>query len=213
MADVTHSDMSSKARIRTAALKLFAAHGHHAVSLRQIAEATPIAHGSVVHHFGSKAGLIRAIEDDILARLREALDDLPPDISTAEELRRIRDANVGRLLEANPEIVDYTRRILLAPGADAEGASGLAHRITELTRDVIRGARSAGFSTSTGPEAVQVAELLVRYLGRLFLVPMLDHIWDGLENSDGLPPRSTTDLAVRVTYTSDTTEPHTTETP
>ncbi|PMC98922.1 hypothetical protein, partial [Brevibacterium paucivorans] len=67
--------------------------------------------------------------------------------------------------------------------------------------------------TSTGPEAVQVAELLVRYLGRLFLVPMLDHIWDGLENSDGLPPRSTTDLAVRVTYTSDTTEPHTKETP
>ncbi|PXA78925.1 TetR family transcriptional regulator [Auritidibacter sp. NML120779] len=206
MADVTHGNMSSKARIRTAALKLFAAHGHHAVSLRQIAEATPIAHGSVVHHFGSKAGLIRAVEDDILARLREALDDLPPDIRTAEELRRIRDANVGRLLEANPEIVDYARRVLLAPGTDAEGASGLSHRIAELTRSVVRGARSTGFSTSTRSEAVQVAELLVRYLGRLFLAPMLDHIWDGLEDSEGLPPRSTTDLTVRVTYSSDKQE-------
>lgn len=202
MADVAPVDMSSKARIRTAALRLFAAHGHHAVSLRQIAEATPIAHGSVVHHFGSKAGLIAAIEDDIVERIAAVLDDLPPDISTAEELRDTRDANVAALFDANPEIVDYLRRVLLEP-IGSEESTGLSHRIAELTQEVVHNARRAGFSESTRPEAVQVAELLTRYLGRLFLSPVLDHIWAGLEDSEGLPPRSTTDLQVRVTYTQD----------
>lgn len=103
--------------MRTTALTLFVAHGHHAESLRQIAIATPFAQGSVVHRFGRKAGPLRAIEDAIFDRLQIALDDLLPNIDTANELRRTRDANLERPLEANPEIGDLRDRTVVATSA------------------------------------------------------------------------------------------------
>ncbi len=54
-------------RIRNAALKIFAAQGASATSLRTVAAAAGVSLGLVQHHFATKAGLIKAVDDHVLA--------------------------------------------------------------------------------------------------------------------------------------------------
>src|SRR3954464_12699485 len=56
-------DLTGKANIRNAALRLFAERGHDAVTVREIAAAAGVSPALVVHHFGSKDGLRAAVDD------------------------------------------------------------------------------------------------------------------------------------------------------
>ena len=56
-------DLTARARIREAAFRLFAAHGVEGTSLRAIAEEAGTSAALVMHHFGSKVGLVRAVDD------------------------------------------------------------------------------------------------------------------------------------------------------
>ena len=62
------SDLTTKARIRDTAMELFGAEGVAATSLRSVAAAAGVSPGLVVHHFGSKQGLVRAV-DEAVARV------------------------------------------------------------------------------------------------------------------------------------------------
>src|ERR1051326_5937199 len=55
-------DLTGKANIRNAALRLFAERGHDAVTVREIAAAAGVSPALVVHHFGSKDGLRAAVD-------------------------------------------------------------------------------------------------------------------------------------------------------
>src|SRR5436190_1192209 len=57
------SDLTTKARIRDAAMELFAREGAAAGSLRAVARAAAVSPGLIVHHFGSTEGVIRADSD------------------------------------------------------------------------------------------------------------------------------------------------------
>src|SRR5690606_36339221 len=90
---IASSDLTGRARIREAALRLYAAHGAEAVSLRAVAreaEATP---GLVTHHFGSRAGLYRAVQDHVVELFRAAIEEVPP----AESARAVAAARTERL--------------------------------------------------------------------------------------------------------------------
>src|SRR5258707_4760564 len=63
---VSAEERSSIERIRTAALRSFATHGASATSLRTVAETAGVSVGLVQHHFGNKAGLIKAVDDHVL---------------------------------------------------------------------------------------------------------------------------------------------------
>lgn len=63
-------DLTAKARIRDAALELFAAHGVKGTTIRAVAEAAGVSPGLVQHHFGSKAGLREACDEYAIDRLR-----------------------------------------------------------------------------------------------------------------------------------------------
>jgi AcrR family transcriptional regulator len=119
---VDDRDLTAKARIRNAALALFAENGPDAVSLRSVGAAAGVAHGLVVHHYQTKNGLQEAVEQYIIDRFAHALGEVPADL-TAAEVARLRDAQVNEMLRAQPAIVDYMRRALLTPASRTSSLS------------------------------------------------------------------------------------------
>ena len=73
------SDLTAKATIRNAALRLFADRGPDAVTVRQVAAAAGVSPALVMHHFGSKAGLRESVDDHVAQQLRRVLDALTDD--------------------------------------------------------------------------------------------------------------------------------------
>lgn len=109
--DGTDADpLSSVERIRNAAMKSFAARGTSATSLRTVAEAAGVSVGLVQHHFATKAGLIKAVDDHalavVIARFSQPVPESPTD-SVAEMSSR-----VTRLFAEEPDVVDYVGRAL-----------------------------------------------------------------------------------------------------
>ena len=71
-------DLTARARIRDAAIDLFAERGIAAATIRDIAQAAGVSSGLVRHHFGSKEGLRQACDDfamDESARIRSQIFD------------------------------------------------------------------------------------------------------------------------------------------
>lgn len=64
-------DLTAVARIRDAAIEQVGQHGF-AVGLRAIAQAAGVSAALVIHHFGSKEGLLRACDEQILEQIRES---------------------------------------------------------------------------------------------------------------------------------------------
>jgi TetR/AcrR family transcriptional regulator, regulator of cefoperazone and chloramphenicol sensitivity len=60
-------DLTARARIRDAAIALFAERGIGPATIRDIAQAAGVSSGLVRHHFGSKEGLRRACDDFAMA--------------------------------------------------------------------------------------------------------------------------------------------------
>lgn len=65
----TFEDLSARARIRDAALRLFAEKGGESATVRDIARAAGVSGGLVRHHFGSKADLRAACDSYALNQL------------------------------------------------------------------------------------------------------------------------------------------------
>ncbi|OBA94833.1 TetR family transcriptional regulator [Mycobacteriaceae bacterium 1482268.1] len=64
-------DLTAVARIRDAAIDQVGQHGFN-VGLRAIAKAAGVSAALVIHHFGSKEGLIKACDDHIVEQIRES---------------------------------------------------------------------------------------------------------------------------------------------
>jgi len=88
------SDLTARARIRDAAIELFADRGIEGATIRDIAQKAGVSSGLLRHHFGSKEGLRDACDEFVLSELIgigtrftefQAVDDLTP-----ETLRRQR---------------------------------------------------------------------------------------------------------------------------
>jgi AcrR family transcriptional regulator len=108
---VSAEERSSIERIRTAALRSFATHGTSSTSLRTVAEAAGVSVGLVQHHFTNKAGLVKAVDDHVMAVVVETIAQpiapLPAD-SIAEMGGR-----VTQIVAEHPDVVDYVGRALI----------------------------------------------------------------------------------------------------
>jgi len=122
---ILDQDLTAKARIRDAAMELFAANGVAASSLRAVAGAAGVSPGLVVHHFGSKEGLIRAVDEAVLARINATLSEVPIEGAGAE-LLAARAEVVAAFLRGQPTLCDYLGRAL-AEGTEA--SAQLFHRL------------------------------------------------------------------------------------
>jgi AcrR family transcriptional regulator len=71
MRSVGNEDLTTRARIRDAALARFPIDGFGATTIRAIASDAGVSPALVVHHFGSKEGLREACDHFVVARFRE----------------------------------------------------------------------------------------------------------------------------------------------
>ena len=113
----TNDDLTAKARIRNAALDLYARYGEERTSLRAVAAAAGVTLGLVQHHFKTKAGLRRGVDQLVVDYFAQTVAAVPTD-GTPEEVASTRDEAVRRMLADNPPVVNYLRRVLLEPSED-----------------------------------------------------------------------------------------------
>jgi AcrR family transcriptional regulator len=102
---VGQDEPSTIERIRAAALTSFATHGTSATTLRGVASAAGVSLGLVQHHFVTKAGLVKAVDDHVLATMRAALAEPipePPADSIADVGKR-----VTQFIAEQPDVADY----------------------------------------------------------------------------------------------------------
>jgi AcrR family transcriptional regulator len=74
----------ARERIRRAAYELFAEHGYHGTSVREIANRAGMSQGQITYHFGSKAALFRAVATEA----SDVLDTLARDAARAGDARQ-----------------------------------------------------------------------------------------------------------------------------
>jgi len=110
-AQPVRTEPSAIERIRDAALKSFATQGSSGTSLRAVAVAAGVSLGLVQHHFATKAGLIKAVDDHVLAMVITHITKPVPD-TTSDSVAEIGDRVPGMILEL-PDIVDYVGRALV----------------------------------------------------------------------------------------------------
>jgi AcrR family transcriptional regulator len=179
-----NADLTAKARIRNAALELYATKGEANTTVREVAQAAGVTHGLVVHHFVNKEGLHKAVQQHVVDLLRQALSAVPTD-GTPREIGKARNASVARMYSEHPVYLRYIRRRLLDPEAvDHE----LLDVLAEFTRAQVRDLRAAGIAPLKTPEPIQVFAVLMRELAPRLLEPMVQRIWRHLAGKSGGPP-------------------------
>lgn len=182
-APARQQDLTAKARIRNAALELFAALGEEGTSMRRIAADAGVTVGLIVHHFGTKDRLREVVELHVVEQFAEAIASVPTD-SAPRDVSLRRDRAVADMLAAQPLIVTYVRRAALGlNGPDSD----LMRRLTQLAIDETARARATSLDTQPRSEAHTVIRTMTRQLGQLLLQPMIDSMWTQL----GEDPNST----------------------
>lgn len=99
-------------RIRRAALKSFATKGAAATSLRSVAADAGVSLGLVQHHFQTKAGLIKAVDDYVLGVVIDVVAQQPASVQPRDSIADM-GSRVTTLLLEHPHVVDYFGRALI----------------------------------------------------------------------------------------------------
>lgn len=162
------ADLTARASIRNAALRLFAAQGPDAVSVRAIASAAGVSPALVLHHFGSKAGLREAVDtyaaeriDVLIAQSEESVGELFASGSP--------DAVAGLFASAFPPdspLAAYLRRLLLT--ADPAGTA-LFQRWFGQSVQLLDAMVAAGLAKPTDDPAVRAGFMLAADMALLLL--------------------------------------------
>ena len=179
-------DLTARARIRNEAFSLYAIQGEERVSMRAVAAAAGVTIGLVQHHFGTKEGLRRSVDEYVVEHFVEALAGVEH-TGTAAEVVAARDGAVRTMLQENPLVVRYLLRMLLEP--ETRGAFVLG-QLVDLTVQEIRRLREAGFASTTTPEPVQVVRTILGQIGEHALEPMVGAVWKRVGGSDADRPRT-----------------------
>jgi AcrR family transcriptional regulator len=99
-------------RIRQAALKSFATKGAAGTSLRSVAADAGVSLGLVQHHFETKAGLIKAVDEYVMSVVIAVVAQ-PVAVPHAKDSIADMGSRVTTLLLEHPDVVDYFGRALI----------------------------------------------------------------------------------------------------
>lgn len=134
-------DMTARARVRDAAIKLFGRDGFN-VSVRAIAQEAGVSPGLILHHFQSKEGLRAECDDYVLAKIREQKEMAIKPSSTQQFLMAMASVDesapfVGYALRSIQAGGDLARSFIDHFAADAEEwiAEGVAAGSIVPSRD------------------------------------------------------------------------------
>ncbi|RFZ34894.1 HTH-type transcriptional regulator BetI [Mycobacterium marinum] len=160
-------DRTARARIRDEALRLFAERGPAAVTMRDIATAAGVSPALLIRHYGSKGGLIEAVDNHVIAIFEVLLT----------EATRETEAAGGGLLDGlathlppDSAVPAYLSRMLISGGT---AGPGLFARLFRLSQDTLNAMVAAGTASPGADPAVRAAFLLVNDLAVLTLRPRL----------------------------------------
>lgn len=165
--EASPSDLTGRARLREAALRLFAERGFAATTTRAIAAEAGLSPALVIHHFGSKAGLRAAVDDEVLERIGAALREL--DTGEGDLMTSLGDVS-ARMFGADPLLRGYLRCVLQEDSAASSAMFGrlLDGAHAELERLV----QAAGGRTDADLEWAPF-QMLCLILGPLLLEPVM----------------------------------------
>ncbi|WP_159851346.1 TetR/AcrR family transcriptional regulator [Nocardia sp. CY41] len=169
--DVASADLTAKTRIRNAALEFYSIKGETNTTLREVARAAGVTHGLVVHHFGSKEGLRRALDQHVLALLEKSLREVI-DPRALHEGCRGGHGGINAMLAQRPAIGAYLRRALLDP-ANTNGE--LITMLVAFAADQVK-----DDSTVENTDYTEIFAALMREIGPLLLAPLANQIWTEL---------------------------------
>jgi TetR/AcrR family transcriptional regulator, regulator of cefoperazone and chloramphenicol sensitivity len=169
-------DRTARARIRDEALRLFAERGPAAVTMRDIATAANVSPALLVRHYGSKDGLIEAVDNHVVGTLETLLTAV-----TSET------AEVGMGPSAIPGLIDgmaahlpvdsaipgYLSRLLIDGG---RVGSALFGRLHQISTEALAAMVAAGVASPGDDPAVRAAFLLVNDLAVLTLRARLTEV-------------------------------------
>lgn len=149
-------DLTTKARIRDAALSLFPQHGFAATTIRQLAGEAGVSPGLVVHHFGSKDGLREECDRHVVALFRQTK------LQAMEDGNLYNPAFTSAAYEVAPQIMRYLGWSLARshPAADA-----LYDEMLRETIEVSRVAIDRGLIVDSPNLELRTAAQLTMQLG------------------------------------------------
>jgi AcrR family transcriptional regulator len=117
-------DVTTKARIRDSAMRLFAEHGVKETTIRTIATDAGVAPGLVSHHFGNKQGLRDACDAFVMDYLQRV-------IAEGVDGQAIADPGyLGDVYATAPVVLRYVSRALVD---ESPGATSLFDNLVDLT--------------------------------------------------------------------------------
>jgi TetR/AcrR family transcriptional regulator, regulator of cefoperazone and chloramphenicol sensitivity len=157
------ADLTSRARIRNAAMQLFADQGAPATTIRAVAEQAGVAAGLVSHHYGSKQGLRDACDEYVLDYLRQIVKQGVDGHGVADP------AYLDRVYSGAADVLRYVARALV-DGSDA--AAVLFDNLVALTEDYLADHPSHGGAFQSDPRT-QAAVIVAMRLGVWVLHPHL----------------------------------------
>ncbi|KXK63951.1 TetR family transcriptional regulator [Micromonospora rosaria] len=160
------SDLTGRARLREAALRLFAERGFAATSARAVAAEAGLSPALVMHHFGSKEGLRAAVDEEVLARLGTALRDVPADGDLMGSLGEVS----ARIFGADPVLRGYLRRVLQE---DSPASAALFGRLLSGARTELERLLAAGGGHPDADLRWAPFQMLCLILGPLLLEPVM----------------------------------------
>lgn len=188
-------DLTARAAIRNAALRLFADDGPDAVTVRQIAALAGVSPALVLHHFGSKAGLRRAVDEFAAGAFDQLLEtggqeDVLAAMTSGDAASLA--AAFAQVFPADSPLPAYLRRLLLS--GDPAGAA-LFTRWFEGTQALLQALEAQGLARPSRDPAVRAAFLLANDLA---LVLLRDRITESL-GFDPLSPEGVQRWGAEVT--------------
>jgi AcrR family transcriptional regulator len=184
---VPPGDLTARATIRNAALRLFADRGPEAVTVREVAAAAAVSPALVMHHFSSKAGLRAAVDEHVAHSFDAVLDNLTEDgiedALTGGDSTSLAEAFVAGFPPGSP-VPDYLRRLLLTndPTGDRVFARWFA-----VSERVLTDLEAAGIARPSQNRKVRAAFLFVNDLAAILLARHIGQVCGiDLHTSEGM---------------------------
>ena len=165
---VQDSDLSTRTKIREAALRLFGSDGF-SVSVRAIADAAGCSPGLVIHHFGNKDGLREAVDQSVMETLLQRFGSIPKELPADELSRSMGDA-FADVIGTSPVVRQYIRRSLLEATPASQTIFDELLALTNASLDQLQ--RAGGVRESSDPQW-RPYQLLFVILGTLLLEPAI----------------------------------------
>jgi AcrR family transcriptional regulator len=163
------TDLTGRARLREAAVRLFAERGVDGTSMRDIAEAAGVTAGLIIHYFGSKEGLKAAVDEAMIQVFTEPLS-MPLEDGPQERLIAISEA-LARTMMEHPELRAYLRRSFLE---NDPASTQVFNLFVTLARDLELQMQAAGLLRDDLDLQWTPFQVLFLHFGPLLLGPAVE---------------------------------------